>query len=298
MLSVKLNPYSRCNISVKQGHIICHRDLLISLVENNQHHCWLVWLLISLLPDLSNRSLAGTEADALTLGEKGCLTELRSTRKRREYGKDSCCSLAGFTETHRVVNQWVSVVHELIAGTSNSQSTHWANWVPVSVWDIGEVIPSYQLWGVVDSLQSVAHQALGFRFCDEHMSFLSSYVLNSEAKQTQAATNWLKLQPSDATRKTVCAQMSEGFPSILFYPANKPGTSSIFTIHSAVHDIYCKQGLLQESSCSNTGFVCKITYSGFWRNDCVCVAAQHQFYRWLKALKGLLIMAIFTHFCV
>lgn len=62
-------------------------------------------------------------------------------------------------------------------------------------------------------------------------------------------------------------------------------------------DICGKHRLLQESSCSNTGFVCKMTYSSFWRNVtvCVCVAAQHQFYSSLKAVKGLLMMVMFAH---
>lgn len=60
-----------------------------------------------------------------------------------------------------------------------------------------------------------------------------------------------------------------------------------FTIHSAVHDIYCKQRLLHESSCLNT--LCLQNY--FQRNDTVC----RSFYRWSKAVKHLLMMLMFTH---
>lgn len=66
-LTVKLTLYSRCNIPVtmqlnKWVHIMCSTDdwrhAAISLspclshqYKNNQHHCWLVGLLIGLLPD-------------------------------------------------------------------------------------------------------------------------------------------------------------------------------------------------------------------------------------------------------
>lgn len=53
------------------AHIQPKALLPISLVENNQHHCSLLRLLIGLLPDPSNRPLGGTDADTLTLGEKG-----------------------------------------------------------------------------------------------------------------------------------------------------------------------------------------------------------------------------------
>lgn len=76
------------------------------------------------------------------------------------------------------------------------------------------------------------------------------------------------------------------------------GKQAQYEFHPAIcSDICGKHWLLQESSCSNTGFVCKITYSSFWRNVtvCVCVAAQHQFYSSLKAVKGLLMMVMFAH---
>lgn len=60
--------------------------LLISLVENNQCHCSLLWLLIGLLPDLFNRSLEGTDADTLTLGER-TFGPAKSSASARNAGK-------------------------------------------------------------------------------------------------------------------------------------------------------------------------------------------------------------------
>lgn len=63
--------------------------LLISLVENNQRHCSLLWLLIGLLPDLFNRSLEGTDADTLTLGEKGRSVRQRARRLQETPGNEA-----------------------------------------------------------------------------------------------------------------------------------------------------------------------------------------------------------------
>lgn len=134
--------------------------LLISLVENNQHHCSLLWLLIGLLPDLSNWSLGGTVADTLTLEKKGrpVYNSSPSARNAGKWGNESS-SPSGYPDMHllfqtrrgRSVSWRLSVPHELIAAKSNSQSTHWANWVPVFVWDTGEVILPSQLQGILDA---------------------------------------------------------------------------------------------------------------------------------------------------
>lgn len=81
--------------------------------------------------------------------------------------------LEGNSQRGRLVSLWVSLAYELIAGKSISRSTHWANWVPVFVWDDGEGVLSYQLRPVLDTLWSVADWAHGLRFCDELLSFLS-----------------------------------------------------------------------------------------------------------------------------
>lgn len=142
------------------AHIQPKALLLISLVENNQHHCSLLWLLIGLLPDLSNRSLGGTDADMLTLGEKGrsVQKELSFCKKHREM-RQWIIQPSGYPDTHllfqacrgRSVSQRLSVADELIAAKSNSQSTHWANWVPVFVRDDRKVILPSQLWGGLDA---------------------------------------------------------------------------------------------------------------------------------------------------
>lgn len=71
------------------AHIQPKALLLISLVENNQHHCSLLWLLIGLLPDLSNRPLGGTDADTLTLGEKGRSVQKELPRLQETPGNEA-----------------------------------------------------------------------------------------------------------------------------------------------------------------------------------------------------------------
>lgn len=90
-----------------------------------------------------------------------------------------------------------------------------------------------------------------------------------EAMQTQAAINWDKLQSSNANRKIVCLQMRVSISDVFL---SKQVTYEFnVTVHSARHDdIFCKHGALREPSCTNTCFVCKITYSSFWRNHSVC----------------------------
>lgn len=92
---MKLDSQSRRDISITSvsvcatqiiAHVQPEAFILISLVENNQHHCSLLWLLIGPLPDLCDRSLGGTDADTLTLGGEGrsVQQELPVCKKRRE----------------------------------------------------------------------------------------------------------------------------------------------------------------------------------------------------------------------
>lgn len=136
-----------------------------------------------------------------------------------------------------LVTVWVSPAHELIAGKSISPSTHRVNWVPVFVWDDGG--------GRRPTPRSSTHAAdvwaHAIRFCDEPFVLLVLVCLK---------------QRTDILNKPINRKRSR---------------ESAFCIHSAEHGIYCTHGLLQESSCSNTGFVCKITYCSFWRNNGVRV---------------------------
>lgn len=118
---------------------------------------------------------------------------------------------------------------------------------------------------------------LGFRFCDERVSSLPSS--KDEAKQMQAAINSGKLQSSHANRKIVCLQMSERVSVIVVFLSKQVTYEFSVTIHSAGHDIFCKHGLLQESSCSNMRFVCKITLIPAFEEIpmCVCVADPCRF---------------------
>lgn len=97
----------------------------------------------------------------------------------------------------------------------------------------------------------------------------------------------------------MCLQMSERVSVIVVFLSKQVTYEFNVTILSAGHDIFCKHGLLQESSCSNMRFVCKITLIPAFEEItvcvCVCVANPCRFYWWLKAVKGLLMMAVFTH---
>lgn len=159
----------------------------------------------------------------------------------------------------RLASRWVTPAHELIAGKSISPSTHWANWVPVFVWDNGEGVPPYQLRPVRDTLWSVAAWPPPFQIL-RWASVL--FVLPQLKYETQDIINWWRLYSSRTTRERMACYCGVFFTCF--------SVEFNFTIHSAVNDIYCKHGLLQESSCSNIVFVCKITYSCFWRNDTVC----------------------------
>lgn len=103
-----------------------------------------------------------------------------------------------------------------------------------------------------------------------------------------------------ANRKIVCLQTSETASVIVVFLSKQVTCMSLTSLsHSAGHDIFCKHGLLQESSCSNMRFVCKITLIPAFEEItvcvCVCVANPCRLYGWLKAVKGLLMMAVFTH---
>lgn len=146
-------------------------SLSVSSVENNQHHCWLVWLLIDMLPDtlpvqwVVTRGRRrphwpwekkGHEAELLLLEVQTKNAIIMSSYHTAAAGQGHVSSSATLLtrmlsedvwvgDPHfvslriggRLVSQWVTPAHELIASKSIRRSTHWANWVPVFVWDDG-----------------------------------------------------------------------------------------------------------------------------------------------------------------
>lgn len=181
-MAVKWNTCRGCNISVamqlnKWVHIcetemIAHMQpffFLVSSVKNNQHHCWLVRLLIGLLPDTRPFQWVVTRDRCSTRWpweEKGHRAHRRSSSLQTRLVREWIIRQEGHfswsaTLLTRMLSEdvWVGrprfvslrlrgaacgLVHELIAGKSISRSTHWANWVPVFVWDDGEGVPPYQ----------------------------------------------------------------------------------------------------------------------------------------------------------
>lgn len=171
-------------------------SLSVSSVENNQHRCWLARLLIGLLPDTRPFQWVVTrdwcsalwpwESEGMGLSSRRRSSSLR-TRLARECiiqqpgwvtPPDLPCSWRGCSvrihvlihwgfHRGRLVSLWVTPAHELIAGKSISRSTHWANWVPVFVWDDGEGVPPYRLW------QSQTHCGL---WLTEHV--VSDFVMS------------------------------------------------------------------------------------------------------------------------
>lgn len=207
------------------AHVQPQAFLLISLVENNQHHCSLLWLLIGLLPDLPNRSLGGTDADTLTLGEKGrsVQKELPVCEKHREM-RQWIIQPSGYPDTDllfqtcrgRSVSRRLSVAHELIAAKSNSQSTRWANWVPVFVRDDGEVIlPSLRRPG-----------------CCSLADFVMSVCPPCRPQRMRQSRCRLQLTRGNCSHHTLIGRLCvyrrvREFPSLLFFSANKWRTSSM-----------------------------------------------------------------------
>lgn len=196
-------------------HTCSHRPFSpsVSSVENNQHHCWLVRLLIGLLPDTrpfqrvvtrgrcstrwpwETEGIAWAELPPQGLQSANKISEgMSHTADTTATFPDLPCCWQGCSvrtsrwemwvhglfnqDFHRgrSLSQWVTPAHELIAGKSISRSTHWANWVPVFVWDNGEGVPPYQLRRVRDALWLVAVWAHSFRFWDERLSFCPSTV--------------------------------------------------------------------------------------------------------------------------
>lgn len=171
----------------------------VSSVENNQHRCWLVRLLISLLPYTRPFQWVVTrawcsarwpwESEGTGLSSR-CSSSSLQRRLVREWIKAADGSLFphlpsfltrmvfedvwacvwggsmflfhwGF-HRGRLVGLWVPPAHELIAGKSISRSTHRANWVPVFVWDDEEGVPPYQPWPVPDTLWLTEHVVSDF----------------------------------------------------------------------------------------------------------------------------------------
>lgn len=109
----------------------------------------------------------GQMQHTLTLREEGQRAEL-SPQGSKTTGGINHVGQPGwvtFPETQvllhrgRLAGLWVSLAQELMAGKSNSQSTHRANWVPVFVWDDGEGVlpPSAPTSLRLARRQSVAH---------------------------------------------------------------------------------------------------------------------------------------------
>lgn len=72
----------------------------------------------------------------------------------------------------------------------------------------------------------------------------------------------------------MCLQMSERVSVIVVFLSKQVTYEFNVTILSAGHDIFCKHGLLQESSCSNMRFVCKITLIPAFEEITVCVCGR------------------------
>ena len=180
-------------------------------MENNQHHRWLVRLLIGLLPDTQPFQWVvtrdwcsarwpweseGTHRAELSPQELQSTSEFSEGMNHTADGPGSLFPICHVVDEDarrgrlgawgggeirvvlhwglhrgRLVSVWVTPAHELIAGKSVSRSTHWANWVPVFVWDDGEGVPPYRLWPVTDTLWLTERR--GFRRSDETLSFLS-----------------------------------------------------------------------------------------------------------------------------
>lgn len=191
--------------------------------------------------------------------------ELPVCKKRREMRR-WIIRPSGYPDKHllfqtrrgRSVGPHLRVGYELMVVKSTSQSTHWANWVWVFVWDDGEDVLPSQLWGLLDAVEFV-------------MSACPLCPPQKKKKQRRRRPQLTerKLQSSNANRKIVCLRMRVSISDVFL---SKQVTYKFnVTVHSAGHDdIFCEHGALREPSRTNTCFVCKITYSGFWRNHSVC----------------------------
>lgn len=131
-----------------------------------------------------------------------------------------------------------------------------------------EGIPPRQLRPVPDMLWSVADGERGFSFCDELLSFL--FFCSYNTRQNKHTRTQARLTHGDCDRKrqpgsAYVYRDVRGFSTVSCSCFSAVDKFS-FTIHSAVHDIYSKHGLLHELSCLNT--LCLQNY--FQRNDTVC----------------------------